>query len=255
MKTKSINKDLFRILQATQKVAGWLWEKGWAEKNAGNISINITSAAAVRPDPVRYGGPRKLVRRFPALAGQTLLVTAAGSRMRDLARDPDRYLGIIRLNGRGDTYRVAGCGRNPRHFLPTSELPSHLAIQEYFIISGNGNKAVLHTHPDELVALTHLPIFKSVREINRMLRAIHPEITYHLPRGVGWVPFLKPGSQALGRATVRALLHHDIVLWERHGCLATGPDIVAIFDLVDVLNKGAKIFFLRCRAGYPKNRS
>jgi len=254
MKTNSPAKDLSETLRAIQEVAGWLWERGWAEKNAGNISINVSLSVTVKSGSMKYGNPRKLVRRFPALAGQSLLVTAAGSRMRDLSRDPAQYLGIIWLSDRGDVYRVTWSGRDPLLFEPTSELPSHLAIQEYFIISRNGSKAVLHTHPDELVALSHLPVYKSARELNRLLRAIHPEISYHIPRGLGWVSFFKPGSQALGRATVRSLRRHDVVLWERHGCLATGPDIVGTFDLVDVLNKAAKIFFLRCHAGYLKNR-
>jgi len=248
------NKNLSEIIRATREVAGWLWERGWAEKNAGNISINVSPSMIVKSGRMEYDNPRKLVRRFPALAGQSMLVTAAGSRMRDLSRDPAQYLGIIRIDGRGDAYRVTWSGRDPLLFQPTSELPSHLAIQEFFIIRRNGNKVVLHTHPDELVALTHLPAYKTARDLNRMLRAIHPEITYHVPRGLGWVPFLKPGSQALGRATVHALRRHDVVLWERHGCLVTGPDIVGAFDLIDVLNKAAKIFFLRCRAGYLKNR-
>jgi len=254
MKKNELNNNLTGIVCAIREVASRLWEKGWAEKNAGNISINVSPFMPVRSGPVKYSATRKLSGRFPALAGQSLLITATGSRMRDLARDPGSNLAIVRINGRGDAYQVVWSGRDPLLFAPTSEFPSHLAIQEFFRIQRRGNKAVLHTHPDELVALTHIPVYQNARNLNRLLRAMHPEIEYFIPRGVGLVPLLKPGSPALGRATVRSLVRHDIVLWERHGCLATGSDIIDIFDLVDIMNKAAKIFFLRCAAGPLKFR-
>jgi rhamnulose-1-phosphate aldolase len=252
MKEIDLNRNLKGIMCATQEVAKWLWEKGWAEKNAGNISINITSIMPARPVPLKAKDQRKLTGRFPKLAHQILLVSATGSRMRDLARDLASGLGIIRIAARGDTYQVVWSGRDPQLFAPTSELPSHLMIHEFFLDQRKGNRVILHTHPDELVALTHLPVGQNARSLNRLLRAMHPEIEFFIPRGVGLVPFLKPGSPALGQATVRALRRHDIVLWKKHGCLATGSDIVDVFDLVDVLNKSANIFFMRGRAIHNK---
>lgn len=34
------------------EVAGYLWQKGWAERNGGNITVNITEFAddEIRPD-------------------------------------------------------------------------------------------------------------------------------------------------------------------------------------------------------------
>ena len=33
---------LAREVNKVAEVAGYLWEKGWAERNGGNITINIT---------------------------------------------------------------------------------------------------------------------------------------------------------------------------------------------------------------------
>lgn len=252
MKKKTLDQDLSRIICSAREVAGRLWDKGWAEKNAGNFSVNISTR---RSRTFELSAPSKLGQRYPALARQSLLVTASGSRMRDLARDPMPYLGIIRIGERGDTYQTAVMDRARPRFIPTSELPSHLAIQESFIKRRSDNRVILHTHPDELVAMTHLLVGQNARELNLILRAMHPEVEYFLPRGVGLVPFLQPGSPALGGASVRALQHHDIVLWERHGCLAAGTDILEVFDLIDVLNKAAKIYFLVRRAGFSGDRS
>ena len=38
----NINDKLKEQLDEVAEIAGYLWQKGWAERNAGNISINIT---------------------------------------------------------------------------------------------------------------------------------------------------------------------------------------------------------------------
>ena len=36
------NQALMAEIDRICEVAGYLWEKGWAERNGGNISVNIT---------------------------------------------------------------------------------------------------------------------------------------------------------------------------------------------------------------------
>ena len=36
------NKALKGVIRETAEIAGYLWQRGWAERNAGNISVNIT---------------------------------------------------------------------------------------------------------------------------------------------------------------------------------------------------------------------
>lgn len=228
------------VIGSLARVAGLLWEKGWAERNAGNISVRI-------PRAIPGHGRRRfraLARRFPALAGQALLVTATGSRMRDLAARPQRYMGLIRIDPAGGRYEVVWSGSPEPAFEPTSELVSHLAIHDLFLRRGRSNRVVLHTHPDEIIALTHTPAGRRERTLNLVLRRMHPEIGLLVPRGVGLVAYCRPGSWALGLATVRALYKHDIAVWSRHGCCATGDDPVAAFDLVDLVNKAARIYLL-----------
>ena len=34
--------ELRREIEKVSEVAGYLWEKGWAERNGGNIVVNVT---------------------------------------------------------------------------------------------------------------------------------------------------------------------------------------------------------------------
>ena len=43
MKTVNLPKEVEIELKQVSKVAGYLWQREWAERNAGNISMNLTS--------------------------------------------------------------------------------------------------------------------------------------------------------------------------------------------------------------------
>ncbi|MDD3161398.1 MAG: class II aldolase/adducin family protein, partial [Bacteroidales bacterium] len=43
---------------------------------------------------------------------------------------------------------------------------------------------------------------------------------------------------------------HDVVMWEKHGTLAVGDDIIETFDMIDTLSKSAQIYLLGKQAGF-----
>ena len=43
-------------------------------------------------------------------------------------------------------------------------------------------------------------------------------------------------------ATLEQIKEHDVVLWEKHGTVAVGTDIMDAFDQTDVLCKAANIY-------------
>jgi ribulose-5-phosphate 4-epimerase/fuculose-1-phosphate aldolase len=59
-----------------------LWERGWAERNAGDLSCDVTGIAPA--DRAADGPLTPLGVAYRELAGRHLLVTGAGSRMRDV---------------------------------------------------------------------------------------------------------------------------------------------------------------------------
>ena len=62
------------------------------------------------------------------------------------------------------------------------------------------------------------------------------------PLGIGIVPYYIPGSIELADATLEQIKTHDVVLWEKHGTVAVGTDIMDAFDQTDVLCKAANIY-------------
>jgi len=242
-----IDPILETVMAECAEVGRYLWERGWAERNAGNISVDITDtscdAACVELDigSLPY---QRLAARYLPLAGRTFLVTGTGKRMRDLAQQPRQSLSIVRVSPDGAGYYMLW--RADAACWPTSEFNSHLGIHQLLQRKNAPQKAVLHTHPNELIALTHLPALCDEAALNRLLWAMHPETKIMVPEGAGLVPYHPPGSAALEAATVFAMEEHRIVLWEKHGAVAVGADVFAAFDLIDTLNKSAQLYFL-CR--------
>ena len=125
---------------------------------------------------------------------------------------------------------------------PTSELPAHLSVHDYLIGAGRPERAVVHTHPIELVAMTHNPEFLGKDVLTRLLWSMIPETRAFCPKGLGIVPYTLPGSQELADRTIALLDDYDVVMWTKHGALAIGTDLIEAFDQIDVLSKSAKIY-------------
>lgn len=231
------------------EVAQYIWQKGWGERNGGNITLNVTdymSNLAYAPMDVPVVS---LPIALPHIAGRFFYVKGTQRRMRDLARMPMDNGCIIRMNDEGTAYQYIA----DQVIAPTSELPSHLMVQDYLSKSGSAYRATLHTHPLELVALSHLPEFLDDSErpnhLTRTLWSMIPETLAFAPLGLGIVPYEVPGSLELANATLQQIHDYDVTLWEKHGVFAVGTDIMDAFDQVDVLNKAARIYLDACATG------
>ncbi|MDR1160863.1 MAG: rhamnulose-1-phosphate aldolase [Tannerellaceae bacterium] len=229
------------------EVAGYLWAKGWAERNGGNISVNITSLMSEeeKKQPA-IAPPVALPEAMTALAGHIFYVTGTGKRMRYVAQDPFANGSLIRIAADGLSYEIIA----KQAIAPTSELPSHLMMHNYLRAKGRDNKVVLHTHPTDLIGMTHCKPFMQSEVITRLLWSMIPECRIIVPKGIGIVPYEIPGTIELAHATIKQLEKHDVVFWEKHGILAVGEDIIECFDAIDTLSKSAQIYFSARMAGY-----
>jgi len=230
------------------EVAGYLWQKGWAERNGGNITINVTEHVddSLRSLPA-IAGPFPIGKQLPRLKGCWFYCKGTGRRMRDLARDPMANGSIIRITEDCAHYEIVA----DEPVMPTSELPSHLAVHDYLLLKGSPYRASLHTHPIELVALTHSPKWLVKDAATHMLWSMIPETRAFCPRGLGMVPYMLPSSIELAEATIRAIDEdYDVVMWEKHGVFAVDIDIMDAFDQVDVLNKAAQIYISAKNMGF-----
>ena len=56
--------------------------------------------------------------------------------------------------------------------MPTSELPSHLSVHARLIEKGSNYKATVHTHPIELIAMSHNKKFMGKDVLSNLLFAV-----------------------------------------------------------------------------------
>lgn len=230
------------------EVAGYLWQKGWAERNGGNITVNVTEHVddEIRRMPA-ISEPRPIGMTLPHLKGCYFYCKGTNRRMRDLARWPMENGSVIRILDDCAHYEIIV--DNP--VAPTSELPSHLAVHNYLIAKGSPYKASVHTHPIELVAMSHNPEFLKKDVLTRLLWSMIPETKAFAPRGLGIVPYMLPSSAELADATIRTIDDdYDVVMWEKHGVFAVDADVISAFDQIDVLNKSANIYMCARSMGF-----
>lgn len=232
-----LNSVLKKTIQSVASVGQLLFQKGWAEKNAGNLSYDVTDFIKAKP------------KKPTELAGRSFLVTGTGTRYRDIEKDPEGCLCILRISEKGKGHEIIWGGRR-KGFGPTSELSSHLKMQHALLKKGGRLKVVLHSHPNELIALTHLPETNNQDALNWALWGMIPEAKLFVPQGIGLVPYRLTGSEDLAEATVRVLEErHKVVMWEKHGALAVGADPDEAFDLIDAMNKAATMYLLCKQTG------
>jgi rhamnulose-1-phosphate aldolase len=235
------------------EVAGYLWQKGWAERNGGNITINIT---AVVDDEIRQlpaiSDRIPIGRTLPNLKEKYFFCKGTNKRMRDLACRPMENGSIVRITDDCSHYEIVA----DKPVKPTSELASHLSMHNYLIGKGSNYKAALHTHPIDLVAMTHHSPFLKKDVLTNLLWSMIPETRAFCPRGLGIIPYQLPGSFALADATIKELEEYDVVMWEKHGVAAVGENIMEAFDMVDTLSKSAQIYLTAKSMGFePKGMS
>jgi len=245
MQLNKTNQGAQGVAAEIAEIASILWQKGWAEAGAGNISVNVTEYYPGIHMDFRTFEMIPLEIKYPALVNNYLFITAKGSRMRNLAKDPGSGLCLIKISKKGDAYQVLFEDPETPLF-PSSELPSHFGIHNYMVNQGASEKAIVHTHCHELIALSHDKKLQSEASMNEILLKMHTETVFFIPEGIGYVPTVEPGSLALAKATLKSLKDHKVVLWEKHGCLAIGKDVHEALDRIELMAKAALIY-LNCK--------
>ena len=245
----SIGKAARKEIDKVSETGKYLWEKGWAEKNGGNISVNLTELVKAPKNLKRF--EYVPIKEYPkGSAGMMFFVKRTGERIRDMVH-PKKGGCIVRIDDDVKGYHILWEGAGLKESRATSEFISHVMIHVDKVESGSDQRAVVHTHPVELIALSHNPKYAHDEKLlNRVLWGMLPEVRAHVPRGIAITQYTMPGSKRLAELTLEGLRRCDVVIWNKHGATASGTDALVAFDLIDVANKGAAILLRSLASGF-----
>ena len=222
----------------TAEVAGYLWQNGWAERNGGNITVNVTDLVdkAIKALPA-LTEPKPIGVELPQLRGCYFYCKGTGKRMRDLARWPMQNGAVIRILDDCAHYVIIG----DEVVWPTSELPSHLMNHEVKkAVSGGKHRVIYHAHTTNVIALTFvLPLKDEV--FTRELWEMATECPVVFPSGIGVVEWMVPGGRDIAVATSELMKHYDVAIWAHHGMFCSGEDFDLTFGLMHTVEKSAEI--------------
>ena len=220
-----------------------------AEAGAGNISVCFTESLTL---PAGFDAAREILLPYPspALAGHTVVITGSGCRLRSLAKDPERHLGVVLVHegGMAGTLHHAAHGEFTR---PTVEFNSHLAVHEDHVRRRRVVfHAIVHAQPLHLTLLSNVPAYQHTAALNDRLLRWQAETIVHLAEGIGYLPFMVPGSDELTMANLVSLRHHQLVLWAKHGVMArSDASVLAACDRIEYAETAARYEFLNLAIG------
>lgn len=217
-----------------------MYAHGWDERNGGNISWMLDESelspyldvnAVVRDLPTGF--------EAPSLDGKYFLVTGTGKYFKNVAHDPAKNLGLLRL---------ADGGRNARLLWGltdggkvTSEFPAHMMSHAARLAVDPSSRVVLHCHPANLLAMTYVHDLDE-RAFTRTLWQMCTECIMVFPDGVNVLPWMLCGTNEIGRATAEKMKTARLVVWAQHGIYGAGRDLDETFGLIETAEKAAEIY-------------
>lgn len=241
-----------KLIDEIKKTSGDMARRGWAESNGGNISLRL------KEEYYEYFNEHepisdwiKLPVPMPEIGGDRFLVTGTGRFLRNIELFPEKNVGVIETDEKGEAYRLLW-GYKPQG-APTSELPSHL-LSHCRIKEKSDNKmfAFIHTHPNSVIALTYAVASLDTKNLTKLLWQTHAECIVVFPQGVEFIPWVMAGSMDLGKATADAMSRRNLAVWQYHGICGCGRNLDEAFGRIDVAEKAAEICLRVMAAGGAK---
>lgn len=216
------------------------WQLGYHECNGGNVSYRLSADDISAASTFFYTNPSSWValeEAVPSMANQYLLVTAAGSYLKNVSTAPGASAGIVQINETGSSWRIVWGFRNNGR--PTSEISAHVAAQGVRMeVTEGASHVIYHAHPTSIATLTAiLPI--DTRTLTNVLWKCLTESVIAFPQGVGALSWMVPGSKELASATALQLKHYPACIWELHGVLCSGATPDAALGMVHAIDKAA----------------
>lgn len=219
-----------------------MYRLGWDERNGGNISCLLEEQ-----EVGEYLDVSHVLREIPIgfeakpLIGRLFLVTGTGKYFKNISGDPETNLGIIRIGEDGKTAQLLWGYRDGGKF--TSELPAHLMSHMARLGVDPANRVVMHCHPTYTLAMNFVHELDE-KKFTHTLWEMCTECMVVFPDGVGVLPWMLCGTNAIGEATAEKMKEFRLVVWGMHGIYGAGKTMDETFGLIETVEKAAQIYML-----------
>ena len=232
-----------KFVQEMADVTSNMYRQGWDERNGGNISYLIDDEY-VREYFTEGVYLREITLGFTAdeiVRGKYFLVTGTGKYFKNVIKDPETNLGLVRISENGTFAHLVWGYKDGGKF--TSEFPAHLMSHAARLKVNPKNRVIMHTHPTYTICMgACLPADDVV--FTRKLWKSNTEAVVVFPEGIGVLPCMICGTNAIGEATAEKMNDYRLVSWTNHGIYGAGVDIDETFGLIETVEKTAQIYML-----------
>lgn len=240
--------DIFRapFVEEMKETTANMYRLGWDERNGGNISYLLDEK-----EVAEYLDLSKVIRTIPLagvneadfdvtpLIGKIFIVTGTGKYFKNVEKDPETNLGIVRIakNGVELLWGYKDGGRT------TSELPAHLMCHMARLKVDPEHRVVMHSHPTHTLAMNFVHELDE-KKFTHTLWEMCTECIAVFPDGVGILPWMLCGTDSIGVATAKKMEEFRLVIWAMHGIYGAGKTMDETFGLIETVEKAAQIYML-----------
>ncbi len=224
------------------QTASNMYRLGWDERNGGNISMLLDEA-----ELAEYLDTASVLRTIPtgfdaaSLRGRYFLVTGTGKYFKNIEADPETNLGILRIARDGSAAELLWGLRDGGN--PTSEFASHMMTHAVRLQVDPEHRVVTHCHPTHMLAMTFVHELED-KAFTHSLWQMCSECIMVFPDGVGVLPWMVCGTNAIGEATAEKMRDFRIVIWGMHGIYSAGRTLDETFGLIETVEKAAQLYML-----------
>ena len=225
-----------------------MYRLGWDERNGGNISYMLETEQVAE-----YLDLSKVIRTIPfmgvneedfdasPLEGKIFIVTGTGKYFKNVEKDPETNLGIVRIGKGGKNIELLWGFKDGGR--PTSEFPAHMMSHMARLKVDPENRVVMHSHPTNTLAMNYVHELDE-KKFTHTLWEMCTECIVVFPDGVGVLPWMLCGTSEIGRATAKKMGEFRLVVWAMHGIYGAGKTMDETFGLIETVEKAAQIFML-----------
>jgi len=225
-----------------------MYRLGWDERNGGNISYMLDEK-----EVAEYLDLDNVIRKIPfmgvnevdfdasPLEGKIFIVTGTGKYFKNVEKDPENNLGIVRIAKGGKTAELLWGFADGGRF--TSEFPAHMMSHMARLKVNPENRVVMHCHPTHLLAMNYVHELDD-KKFSHSLWEMCTECIVVFPEGVGVLPWMLCGTNEIGVATAEKMKDFRVVIWALHGVYCAGTTMDETFGLIETVEKAAHIYML-----------